>query len=156
MQGMSTYATPADLQARYSERDLRNLTDPDAQQFDAARAEAALADAAVEIDSYVGQRYLLPLQNLQGEPLQGHAALLRCACDIAMYRLATLRPSDDIKDTRTRYEDVVRLLVRIVKGEVQLEGCASRDDVRDRPAMGHSAGLPVFDNPPSVWAREFR
>ena len=70
--------------------------------------------------------------------------------------IQTLRPADDIKDARQRYEDVIKLLVRIGKGEVLLEGAALRSDVPDAPTGIHSAGMPIFDNPPSVWAREYR
>lgn len=162
------YATPADLLARYAERDLRHITDADGQAFVEQRAVDALADASVEIDAYVGQRYLLPLQQPvvasldAAAPLPApvylaeHPVLKRCACDIAVYRLQTLRPADDIKDARQRYEDVIKLLVRIGKGEVLLEGAALRSDVPDAPTGMHSAGMPIFDNPPSVWAREYR
>lgn len=162
------YATPADLLARYTERDLRHITDEAGQSFVEARAVAALTDAGVEMDAYVGRRYLLPLQQPVVAPadptqplptpvlLTGHPVLQRCACDIAVYRLQTLRPADDIKDARQRYEDVIKLLVRIGKGEVLLEGAALRGDVPDSPTGVASAGMPIFDNPPSVWAREYR
>lgn len=157
------YASTNDLLARYSEHDLRMMTDPSAQAFDAARAQQALSDASVEIDSYIGQRYKLPLQAPATDPnqttpvlLADHPVLLRCACDVAIYRLKTLRPSDDIKDARLRYEDVIKLLVRIAKGEVLLEGAALRSDVPDSPTGAASAGMPQFDNPPSVWSRAYR
>ena len=162
------YASTVDLISRYSERDLRHITDDAGQSFDELRAGDALADASVEIDAYVGQRYLLPLQRpvvVPDDPaaplpapvyLADHPVLKRCACDIAVYRLQTLRSADDIKDARQRYEDVIKLLVRIGKGEVLLEGAALRSDVPDAPTGMHSAGMPIFDNPPSVWAREYR
>ena len=158
------YATPTHLLERYSERELRHVTDETGQAFDASRAAAALDDASMEIDAYVGQRYLLPLQQPHTpaasltEPvlLDGHPVLMRCACDIAVYRLKTLRPADDIKDARQRYEDVIKLLVRISKGEVLLDGAALRSDVPDGPTGAASAGMPRFETPPSVWAREYR
>ena len=156
-----TYATPDDLLQRYTEADLRHMTDQTGQAFDAQRAAGALADATAEINTYIGQRYLLPLQQpaqLDEAPvlLAGHDALRRMACDIAIYRLQTMRPADDIKDARQRYEDVIKLLVRMAKGEVMLEGAALRDDVPDAPAGAQSAGMPQFDNPPSVWHRDYR
>ena len=69
------YATPADLLARYAERDLRHITDADGQAFVEQRAADALADASVEIDAYVGQRYLLPLQQPLIAPIDPAAPL---------------------------------------------------------------------------------
>lgn len=123
-----TYATLQQLIERYSERELRNITDPDGQTLDTVKAQLALADAASEIDGYLGLRYVLPLENAEGEPLPNASVqtLARCACDIAVYRLQTLRPSDDIKDARQRYEDVIKLLQRIGTGDVSLVGAQLR------------------------------
>lgn len=156
------YATVSDLQKRYTDRALRMLTDERGQTLNEARADEAIADASQEIETYLGQRYLLPLQTVTFDLSQQvvyiteHPALKRLCCDIAIYRLQTLREKDSIEDARKRYEDAVKLLVRMAKGEVHLEGCAIRGDVPEMPTNSHSAGVPIFDNPPSVWAREFR
>lgn len=107
------YASAQDLQERYPERDLIQLTDADGEQLDVARLERALADASAEIDGYLQGRYTLPL----AKPPQ-HLTLL--ACDIAMYRLQVLRPLGDIEDARERYEDALRYLRQVARGEVQL------------------------------------
>jgi phage gp36-like protein len=107
------YATAADLQARYPERDLIELTDPQAEELDPTKLERALADAAAEIDGYLQGRYVLPLQ-------QPPKVLALYACDIAMYRLMTLRRSGDVEDARSRYDDAIRYLRSVSKGEVQL------------------------------------
>ncbi len=73
----------------------------------------ALADAAGEIDAYVGRKYALPLP---GPPPD---VLTRLAADIAVYRLAdTAGALTD--ERRRRYEDAVALLRRIASGEVSL------------------------------------
>lgn len=149
------YATLTHLTQRYAERDLRNITDDDAQALDTVRAAQALADASAEIDSYLSVRYLLPLQDHAGAPMAAPTILVRCACDIAIYRLQTLRPADDIKDARLRYEDVVKLLKAIARGDVQLPSARLRDDVTDTPASP-SAGMPQFGSPPSLFGRENR
>lgn len=149
------YATLTQLQARYAERDLRHITDANAQALDTTRAGQALADASAEIEGYLATRYLLPLQDQTGTPLAATPSILvRCACDIAIYRLQTLRPADDIKDARQRYEDVVKLLKAIGCGDVQI-GAKLRDDVADAPAS-QSAGMPQFGTPPSLFGRDKR
>ena len=149
------YATFTQLTERYAERDLRLITDPDAQALDAGRAEQALADAAAEIDAWLDRRYVLPLVSIDGEPMAAPVVLVRCAYDIAIYRLQTLRPADDIKDARQRYEDVVKLLKAIGCGDVSLPGAKLRADVADNPAS-QSAGMPQFGQPPSLFGRRNR
>jgi phage gp36-like protein len=73
----------------------------------------ALNDASAEIDGYLEGRFALPLTD-------SPAILTRLACDIAMYRLQSLRPLHDLADARTRYEDAVGFLRRIASGEVNL------------------------------------
>lgn len=135
------YATQADLESRYSERDLRMVTDPQAQSIDDTRTKQALDDAQSEIDSHLGQRYQLPLQKLAisdinalppvyvAELLPTPAVLKRIACDIAIYRLQTLRPADDVKDARHRYEDTLKTLRMMAKGEVNIAGATLLDGV---------------------------
>ncbi|MDO8771930.1 MAG: DUF1320 family protein [Burkholderiaceae bacterium] len=130
------YASQADLESRYSERDLRLVTDPQAQSIDNARTSQALDDAQGEIDSHLGQRYLLPLQQLVANTvdplvtpfvpalLPVPSVLKRIACDIAIYRLQTLRPADDVKDARHRYEDTLKTLRMMAKGELQIPGAS--------------------------------
>lgn len=129
------YATQADLESRYSERDLRMVTDPQAQSIDDTRTKQALDDAQSEIDSHLGQRYQLPLQTLVAsaldplvpfvaQALSTPSVLKRLACDIAIYRLQTLRPADDVKDARHRYEDTLKTLRMMAKGEIQIPGAS--------------------------------
>lgn len=123
MGGMS-YATLADIQLRFTEAELRQSTDAYGQAVDESRLQVVLDDAAAEIDSFLSSRYRLPLQDAEGTPIAAPRTLVRCACDIAIYRLQALRPADDIKDTRRRYDDVLRLLGQIKSGEVELAGAA--------------------------------
>jgi phage gp36-like protein len=109
------YASPNDMIARYPNRDLVQLSneDPTQTMVNTAALEQALGDASAEIDGYLESRFALPL----GDP---PAVLNRLACDIAMYRLQSLRPLHDLADARKRYEDAVELLVRVARGEVTL------------------------------------
>jgi phage gp36-like protein len=108
------YATPADLAQRYGADRLIELTDRDRDGFgDDPQIAQALLDASYEIDGYLAARYKLPLPTVP--PL-----LVRIACDIAIYRLLSLRRMGDIEDARLRYEDARRLLENISKGVVAL------------------------------------
>lgn len=150
------YATLQDLIDRYPERELRHLTDPQAQQLDTERANQAINDATAEIDGYLAVRYLLPLQDAITNLVLIPACLVRAACDIAVYRLQTLRASDDIKDARQRYEDVIKLLKAIASGDVGLAGIALRADVVKNGGDSVSVGMPEFVPSVSNFGRDVR
>jgi len=123
------YATPTDLIARYPNRDLVQLSneDPTQSTVNTAPLAQALNDASAEIDGYLESRFALPLT----DPPQ---VLTRLTCDIAIYRLQTLRPLHDLADARKRYEDGVELLLRVARGEVTL-GLAL-DNIEPAQAQG--------------------
>lgn len=144
---MAVYAAPSDLLARYSEAELRQMTDPRGQAFNSEAALAALGDASEEIDFWIGQRYVLPLvlvnpETGAGTTVAGAPALVRCCCDIAVYRLQATRPADDIKDVRRRYEDAIALLKLIAKGEAALPFRLLRPDA---PVTNGSIGSAQFN-----------
>ena len=124
-----SYATPNDMIARYPNRDLVQLSNEDPTQTTVNQAPLtqALTDASAEIDGYLESRFALPLSDPP-------AVLNRLACDIAMYRLQSLRPLHDLADARKRYEDAVALLVRVARGEVTL-GLAP-DNIEPPQAQG--------------------
>ena len=150
-----TYATVQDLLDRYGEPDVRRATDPRGQAVDETASQRALDDADAEIDAWLCRRYTLPLIDTLGVAMAVPLVLTRCACDIAIYRLQTLRPADDIKDARQRYEDVLKLLKTMATGDVAIPGAVLRSGVADTPASA-SAGLPEFGSPPSLWGRDKR
>ncbi len=128
------YAQPSDMSARYPNRDLVQLTNEDPTQttVNQAALTQALADASAEIDGYLESRFALPLTDPP-------AVLARLACDIAMYRLQTLRPLHDLAEARKRYEDAVALLMRVADGTLTL-GLAP-----DNQEPGEAAGSVVTD-----------
>ncbi|MDM7320237.1 MAG: DUF1320 family protein [Fervidobacterium sp.] len=91
--------------------------------------QTAIDDATAEIDSYLAVRYVLPLPIVP-------AVIKRLCADIAMYRLLTLRDMGEIEDVRKRYEDAVKLLQEIAKGNVSL-GVPQAS--QDKPATSYSA-----------------
>ena len=111
--GETMYATEQDCIDRYSEDLLLVVADRDGDgMIETAVLDRALADATSEIDAYLGARYELPLAS--------HPEVLkRLAVDMAIYRLCS--EADHLTDERrTRYEDALRLLRGIAKGELTL------------------------------------
>lgn len=106
-----SYATLADLVARYGEDELVSLTDVNRSgAINVGVLNQAISDADSEIDSYVAVRFSLPLATVPKE-------LTRVACDIARYRLYDDRAPDEI---RKRYEDAVKWLAAVANGSRSL------------------------------------
>ncbi len=138
------YAQTTDLQARYSNRDLTQLTTSDISAVgpDLAVLAQALADASVEIDSYLEARFTLPLSDPP-------AALNRLCCDIAIYRLQALTPLHDLEDARKRYEDAIKFLAQVNQGKLTLGLSA---DALEPPAAQAEAAV-VGTNRSRVFTR---
>ena len=112
-----TYATAEQVIERYGARTVQLLTDrAGAGVMDPVVLERALADAAAEIDTWLAVKYDLPLFSPPASPPE---VLTRLAVDIAVYRLAA--GADLATDERRRrYEDAVKLLERLARGEASL------------------------------------
>jgi phage gp36-like protein len=133
-----TYATQQDLIDRIGEDELIQLTDRNnTNSINSSVVGRALADADAEINSYVVARYALPLPEVP-------AILVRLACDIAHYQLSGNRVGEAV---RTRYEDAVKYLKSLSKGEAQL-GVASGE-----PAAPTDAGI-AYVAPPRAFNRK--
>lgn len=91
------YATPQDLIARFGERELIELTDPDLQAVQLDKAARELENAQAYVDSFVGRVYRLPLTGcvkpapVVGDPqateLVAPPQLVRIVLDVARYYL---------------------------------------------------------------------
>lgn len=112
------YATLDDMRLRFGERELIELSDPEAQAtLNEAAVTAALTDAADLIDSYVAGRYRVPLMPVP-------APVRRWCADIARFYLDTLRSNETI---RKAYEDALAGLKDVARGMVvfQAEGAVT-------------------------------
>lgn len=134
-----TYASQADMVARFGEGEVIALTDrANAGVIDAAVLAAALVQADAEINPYLQPKYLLPLQVVP-------TAIVGLACDIARYRLcsAAVTVTQDIRD---RYKDAVKFLDAVSRGHISLgidassRPAAPSDTVKFAPGNGR-----VFD-----------
>jgi phage gp36-like protein len=110
-----SYAAPQDMINRYPNRDLVQLTneDPTVTTINTTVLQQMLDDASAEIDGYLSGRFALPLTDVP-------QVLNRLACDIAMYRLQSLRPIHDLADARLRYDDATAMLTQVANGELAL------------------------------------
>lgn len=138
-----SYATTDNIKARYQEWVLIQITDPAGQAIQTAKITTALKDASAEMDSYLRGRYPLPLNPIPPE--------LRGVCmDIAMYRLQTLRPAQDIEDARRRYEDALKWLRDVRDGKIDL---MPEVDSRDDGTPG-GTGAVMVAGPERVFSRD--
>ena len=110
---MAAYATEQQFIDQFGQEEtiqLTNLEDPAAVAVNSTVLQAALDRASEEIDSYIGQRYDLPLVVLP-------VTLVQAALDIARYRLDNNDPREDVWQ---RYEDAIKWLLLIANGKVSL------------------------------------
>ncbi len=114
------YATIPDMTLRFGETEILRLSAGDGAlpvEIIAATVQRALDDATAILDGYLRRRYVVPL-------LAPTADIVRAACIIARYDLATganKEPSTQMKDDRA---EVVAWLKMIADGRVTLEGAA--------------------------------
>ncbi len=107
------YATKQNMIDRFAQSELIQLTDraqPPTGAIDDTVLNAALADANAEIDGYLMGVYQLPLPTVP-------ANLVILACDIARYKLYDDRATEQVTK---RYDDAVKYLTRVGKGELSL------------------------------------
>lgn len=133
---MATYATRADIDELYGTELLARLTDDRrAGEADQTKVDRGLEAADNIVNSYISERYTLPLPVVPG-------ALRECAVDIAVYKIA-LSTTKRTPEMRTRYEDAIALLERIGCGKAGL-------GLTDEEA---SSGNNPIDNAPSRLGR---
>lgn len=107
-----SYATQQDLIDRFGDIELKELADRDGDGIiDAAVLADALADADALIDSYIANRYDLPLATTP-------ARLIDVASDIARYKLYKDSPLDAVTD---RYKDAMAFLRDVSAGKASLD-----------------------------------
>lgn len=130
------YATQQALIDRFGESELIRLSDHEGTgAIDAGVVAGKLADADAEIDGYLAGRYTLPLTTVP-------EALRRIACDIARYHLYDDRVTEAVQK---RYDDAIKFLVLVSKGQVQLGVDTGGDTPQTGAAPEYYAGAQVFD-----------
>lgn len=105
-----TYATQADLVARYGEVELIQLTDPEQAAVDVDIVAQALADVDALIDGHLAGRYTVPLT--PAPPI-----LVSYACDLARARLYKDALPEHLKN---RADDALKFLRAVGEGRLAL------------------------------------
>lgn len=106
-----SYATQADLIARFGEVEISQVADTDGSgEIDAALVARALADADAEINAALAGRYQLPLATVP--PL-----LVRIACDLARFALYTDAVTEVVAQRRAT---AAKLLADLAAGRTTL------------------------------------
>jgi len=98
------YATSDDLKTRFGTSEIT------ATPEDAGAVAVALDDASELIDTYIGERYTLPLTVVPG-------FLVRITCDIARYYLYDDQATDRVKEA---YDNAIKFLDEVKSGDVSL------------------------------------
>lgn len=101
--------------------ELTNLENAEATEIDEAVFDRSAARAAGLINGYLAGRYALPLAKIPD-------VLKSIALDIQRYQMGHNAQEEDV---RQRYEDALRLLEQLAKGQISL-------------------GLPAADTPPAL------
>lgn len=129
------YAIAQNMIDRFEERELIQLTDRDnTGAIDSAVLNKALGDADAVIDGYLAGRYPLPLSVIP-KPLELYA------CDIARYLLHDNAATDQITK---RYNDAIKFLERVAKGEISIGVNASGETPPANDGAQMESGGSVF------------
>lgn len=135
---MARFASLADMQVRFEERDLVQLTDEvGTGAIDAARVDKALASSDQLIIGYIAARYKLVSQ------FEGHELLRDIACD---YAFALLWRSDLPDWAQARRKDAIARLGDIAKGVIKLD--EGEEQAEARP------GAILIDGPERRFSRQ--
>lgn len=109
-----SYCTQADIETRFGQLELAQLTDrTGAGVPDGVAVAAAIADASAEIDGYIAARYTLPLNAIP-------KIITRIAVDVALYQLFLARRMGATEEVRYRYTDARKMLENIAAGKLSL------------------------------------
>lgn len=101
------YAVIADLKARNDLAILGQLTgSPRGELINEDALQVSIDDAIGEVDCFLATRFDLPLTEIP----QGLKVIV---CDIAIYRLHSMRPQGAVEEARNRYKDALKRLEAI-------------------------------------------
>lgn len=115
-----SYATLDDMVLKFGAIEMRRLSVADGdlpETIEAPRIEDALKAASLTIDTYLRRRYALPLAGTTDE-------LVRAACVLARYDLATGGDREPSEQMRLARKEVMDWLADLGAGKAELAGVA--------------------------------
>ncbi len=138
-----TYATRQDLAARYGLAEVADLA-----RDEEGRIEAALADAAAEIDASLATVYVLPLESVPPEEgaVTRWPVLVGIACDLARARLYDDRETEAVTNRRRSAQARLRKLGEDMGTLVDAAGNRARKRETERAAHAGPAPVMTPDN----------
>ena len=121
------YAQQSDIVAMYGNEQLLLVSDRnDDGVSDAGVVDTALTNASAEIDTYLSNKYQLPLVDVP------QVLIIKCV-DMAIYLMAVPTPAVLTDAIKRRYEDAVSWLKSVRDGTVNL-GVPATQTGEDLPA----------------------
>ena len=136
-----TYATRADLAARYGMAEITDLA-----RNDDGRIESALADAAAEIDAALATLYVVPLEAVSRDEAATEPptwpVLTGIACDIARAHLYDDRESEAVTNRKRSARARLRSLAED-KGTI-VDGDGNRARRRETAQAERAGAEPVM------------
>ena len=133
-----SYATRADLASRYGLAEISDL-----ERGEEGRIEAALADAAAEIDAALGTVYVVPLEAAaDAEGAATWPVLISIACDLARAHLYDDRESEAVTNRRRSARARLRHLAEDMGTLVDANGNRARK--RETAAAAHAGPARVM------------
>lgn len=129
------YCTLDDLLSRFGDDEVYVAFDRDNDgEVETSAVDQALADADEEINTYLAARYALPLANIP-------AVLVRLAAQMAIYHGSIGTAITEEK--RKRYEDAVKMLNKISRGDISL-GLAAAEEPANREQITVQSSTKLF------------
>jgi phage gp36-like protein len=119
------YATESDLITKFGETEIDDLIDQESPN----KLQDALDDAESEVNSYLAQRYTVPLSTVPN-------TIKSACCDIARYRLYSHNATEEVNQ---RYKDRIAWLKLLSKGELSI-GVAEQSSKKSLKAITTTGG----------------
>lgn len=134
------YCTIADMQGRFDEYELIELSNPGGSVIDENVINQAILDAEAEIEAYLGGRYDLPL-----DPVP--KILVPIACKLTRYYLYDNAPTEAVEKS---YQDAIRTLKDVAKGTIRLGISTDGNTASQNESSAEiSSDSPVWGRPTS-------
>jgi len=130
------YTTLDNIVNQISEATVIQLTDDyQSEAVDGDRITEAITDADAIIDGYCSGRYVVPFNPVP-------AIIAKCSLDIAIYNLYARRVETMPEVRDKNYNNAIKLLQSIAKGDILLNGTTTPSPAPDTARSGMTTSQP--------------